>query len=109
MPSPSTRKAEITSSRKAGPPSAFILIAVAASQYRTGALDESWAGLLQTESAAEHRGEHLAVVAARGLRALQAAVGRLGLHRIVRHEEEDVLLEVHTRDPRSVARRTGLL
>ena len=41
--------------------------------------------------------------------AVQATVGRLGLHRIVRHEEEDVLLEVHTRDPRSVARRTGLL
>jgi SAM-dependent methyltransferase len=41
--------------------------------------------------------------------AVQAAVGRLGLHRLVRHEEEDVLLEVHARDPRSVARRTGLL
>ncbi|WKK70722.1 hypothetical protein Q0F99_13075 [Rathayibacter oskolensis] len=40
---------------------------------------------------------------------MQRAVGRLGLHRLVRHEEEDVLLEVHTRDARSVARRTGLL
>ncbi|MWV49137.1 methyltransferase domain-containing protein [Rathayibacter sp. VKM Ac-2803] len=41
--------------------------------------------------------------------AVQRAVGRLGLHRLVRHEEEDVLLEVHSRDGRSAARRTGLL
>ncbi|SMH45759.1 Nodulation protein S (NodS) [Rathayibacter oskolensis] len=40
--------------------------------------------------------------------AVQRAVGRLGLTRLVRHEEEDVLLEVHSRDGRSVARRTGL-
>ena len=39
-------------------------------------MDESWTTLLQAESVAEHRGEHLAVVAARGLRALQAALGR---------------------------------
>ena len=58
-----------------GSPSAFILLAVGASQYRTGALDESWTTLLQAESAAEHRGEHLVLVAAPGLRALHAAVG----------------------------------
>jgi DNA-binding CsgD family transcriptional regulator len=39
-------------------------------------VDESWTTLLHAESIAEDRGEHLAVVAARGLRALQAAVGR---------------------------------
>ena len=59
-----------------GPPSAFILLAVGSSQYRTGAVDESWTTLLHAESIAEDRGEHLAVVAVRGLRALQAAVGR---------------------------------
>jgi SAM-dependent methyltransferase len=41
--------------------------------------------------------------------AVQAAVGELGLRRLARHEEEDVLLEVHARDGRSVARRTGLV
>lgn len=41
--------------------------------------------------------------------AVQRAVGELGLHRIARHEEEDVILEVHSRDDRSVARRTGLV
>lgn len=41
--------------------------------------------------------------------AVQHAVGELGLTRLARHEEEDLLLEVHTRDGRSVARRTGLL
>ncbi|TDX76045.1 nodulation protein S (NodS) [Rathayibacter sp. PhB151] len=41
--------------------------------------------------------------------AVQSAVAGLGLHRIARHEEEDLLLEVHSRDGRSVARRTGLL
>ncbi|KZX22515.1 class I SAM-dependent DNA methyltransferase [Rathayibacter tanaceti] len=40
--------------------------------------------------------------------AVQAAVAGLGLHRLARHEEEDLLLEVHSRDGRSVARRTGL-
>ncbi|AZZ57138.1 class I SAM-dependent DNA methyltransferase [Rathayibacter iranicus] len=41
--------------------------------------------------------------------AVQAAVAELGLHRLARHEEEDLLLDVHARDPRSVARRTGLV
>nr|WP_258072465.1 nodulation S family protein [Rathayibacter sp. AY1E9] len=41
--------------------------------------------------------------------AVQSAVAELGLHRLARHEEEDVLLEVHARDSRSVARRTGLV
>ena len=41
--------------------------------------------------------------------AVQSAVAGLGLRRIARHEEEDLLLEVHSRDGRSVARRTGLL
>ena len=58
-----------------GTPSAHILLALGSSQFRTGAVDESWTTLLQAESAAEHRGEHLAVVSARGLRALQAALG----------------------------------
>ena len=59
-----------------GTPSAHILLALGSSQFRTGAVDESWTTLLQAESAAEHRGEHLAVVSARGMRALQAALGR---------------------------------
>ncbi|NQX13277.1 PIG-L family deacetylase [Microbacteriaceae bacterium VKM Ac-2855] len=37
------------------------------------------------------------------------AVARLRLPRLARIEEEDLLLEVYSRDPRSVARRTGLL
>lgn len=41
--------------------------------------------------------------------AVQRAVGELGLHRLARHEEEDLLLDVHSRDERSVARRTGLV
>lgn len=40
---------------------------------------------------------------------VQRAVSRLRLRRLVRHEEEDLLLEVHSRDGRSVARRTGLM
>jgi hypothetical protein len=32
-----------------------------------------------------------------------------GLTRLVRHEEEDFLLDVYSRDARSVARRTALL
>ncbi|GAA0575865.1 SAM-dependent methyltransferase [Paractinoplanes ferrugineus] len=32
-----------------------------------------------------------------------------GLHRIARHEEPDFVLEVFSRDPRSVARRAGLV
>lgn len=41
---------------------------------------------------------------------VHAALGRApGLHRLVRHEEEDLLLEVFSTDGRSVARRTGLL
>ncbi|PPF23744.1 class I SAM-dependent DNA methyltransferase [Rathayibacter rathayi] len=41
--------------------------------------------------------------------AVQAAVADLDLHRLARHEEEDVVLEVHAWDSRSVARRTGLM
>ncbi|MBG6055022.1 LmbE family N-acetylglucosaminyl deacetylase [Salinibacterium sp. CAN_S4] len=41
--------------------------------------------------------------------AVHAAIAGLGLHRIVRHEEEDFILEVLSRDPRSVARESGLL
>jgi LmbE family N-acetylglucosaminyl deacetylase len=41
--------------------------------------------------------------------AVHEAIAGLGLHRIVRHEEEDFVLEVFSRDARSVARRTGLL
>ena len=37
------------------------------------------------------------------------AIAGLGLDRLVRHEEEDFVLEVFSRDARSVARRTGLL
>ncbi len=40
---------------------------------------------------------------------VHAAIEGLGLERIVRHEEEDFLLEVFSRDPASVARQTGLL
>ncbi|MDJ0333802.1 PIG-L family deacetylase [Salinibacterium sp. G-O1] len=40
---------------------------------------------------------------------VHAAIDGIGLHRIVRHEEEDFILEVFSRDPRSVARTTGLL
>ncbi|ALS57612.1 class I SAM-dependent DNA methyltransferase [Rathayibacter toxicus] len=41
--------------------------------------------------------------------AVAEAVDELGLHRIARHDEEDLLLEVHALDARSIARRTGLL
>ncbi|MBF4462964.1 MULTISPECIES: SAM-dependent methyltransferase [unclassified Rathayibacter] len=41
--------------------------------------------------------------------AVQQAVARLGLPRVVRHEEEDLLLEVYARDGDSVARRAGLV
>jgi hypothetical protein len=41
--------------------------------------------------------------------AVQRAVAGLGMPRLARHEEEDLILEVHSRDERSVARRTGLL
>lgn len=41
--------------------------------------------------------------------AVHEAIDRLGLDRILRHEEEDFVLEVFSRDARSVARRTGLL
>lgn len=40
--------------------------------------------------------------------AVHAAVAGLGLYRLARHEEEDLLLEVHACDGRSVAQRTGL-
>ena len=38
-----------------------------------------------------------------------AIAEHLGLHRLVRHEEDDFVLEVFSDDPRSVAGRTGLL
>ena len=59
----------------AGAPSGFMLLALGVSCFRTGEADASWATLVEAESVAEDRGEPLAVVAARGLRALQAAVG----------------------------------
>jgi LuxR family transcriptional regulator, maltose regulon positive regulatory protein len=59
----------------AGAPSGFMLLALGVSRFRTGEADASWATLVEAESVAEDRGEPLAVVAARGLRALQAAVG----------------------------------
>ncbi|MGV8895123.1 MAG: PIG-L family deacetylase [Rhodoglobus sp.] len=40
---------------------------------------------------------------------VHTAIAGLGLNRIVRHEEEDFILEVFSRDPHSVARTTGLL
>ncbi|MFI1990522.1 SAM-dependent methyltransferase [Actinoplanes sp. NPDC020271] len=41
---------------------------------------------------------------------VHAALARLPeLHRVARHEEPDFLLEVFSRDPASVARRSGLL
>lgn len=58
----------------AGTPSGYILLALGSSQFRTGAVDESWVTLQRAESAAEHRDEHLAVVSARGMRALQAVL-----------------------------------
>ncbi|BCY08201.1 class I SAM-dependent methyltransferase [Actinoplanes sp. L3-i22] len=49
-------------------------------------------------------GEH-----ARGGDEVHAALaGVPGLHRLARHEEADFLLEVFSRDPASVARRSGL-
>jgi ATP/maltotriose-dependent transcriptional regulator MalT len=59
----------------AGAPSGFMLLALGVSRFRTGEADASWAALVEAESVAEDRGEPLAVVTARGLRALQAAVG----------------------------------
>ena len=40
--------------------------------------------------------------------AVHEAIAGLGLHLLVRHEEEDFVLEVFSRDARSIARRTGL-
>ncbi len=40
--------------------------------------------------------------------AVQAALGGLGLRLIARHDEQDFLLQVWSRDPRSVAQREGL-
>jgi LuxR family maltose regulon positive regulatory protein len=56
-------------------PGGHILLALGSSQLRAGAVDESWATLQRAESAAEQRDEHLVVVSARGMRALQAALG----------------------------------
>ncbi|HEX5812904.1 MAG TPA: LuxR C-terminal-related transcriptional regulator, partial [Pseudonocardia sp.] len=58
----------------AGPSSGFVLLALGVSQFRAGELDAAWVTLSQAESAGEERGEPVAVVAARGLRALQAAL-----------------------------------
>ena len=44
------------------------------SQFRAGELDAAWVTLSEAESAGEERGEPVAVVAARGLRALLAAL-----------------------------------
>lgn len=41
--------------------------------------------------------------------AVHEAVGALGLHRLARHEEDDFILEVFSRDSRSVAAAEGLL
>ena len=41
--------------------------------------------------------------------AVHAAIGELGLHRLARHEEADFVLEVWSRDERSVAAVEGLL
>ena len=60
---------------EAGAPSGYLLLALGVSRFRLGELDASWAALVEAESVAEDRGEPLAVVAARGLRALQAAIG----------------------------------
>jgi ATP/maltotriose-dependent transcriptional regulator MalT len=62
-----------------GASSGFVLLARGVSQFRAGELDAAWVTLSQAESAGEERGEPVAVVAARGLRALQAALdGRPG-------------------------------
>jgi LuxR family transcriptional regulator, maltose regulon positive regulatory protein len=59
--------------------SGFLLLALGVSQYRAGRLAESSRTLADAESVGDDRGEHLAVVAARGLRALQAVLlGRPG-------------------------------
>jgi LuxR family transcriptional regulator, maltose regulon positive regulatory protein len=58
--------------------SGFLRLALGVSQYRAGRLAESSRTLADAESVGDDRGEHLAVVAARGLRALAAA--QLGRH-----------------------------
>ena len=59
--------------------SGFVLLARSVSQFRAGELDAAWVTLSEAKSAGEERGEPVAVVAARGLRALQAALdGRPG-------------------------------
>ena len=80
------------------PRSGFVLLALGASRFRTGEHDASWSALVEAETLAEERGEALAVVAARGLRALLAAVGG--------RPEEATLLAASAE---AVAERNGLV
>lgn len=61
---------------RAATSSGFVLLARRVSQFRAGELYAAWVTLSEAESAGEERGEPVAVVAARGLRALLAALDR---------------------------------
>jgi LuxR family transcriptional regulator, maltose regulon positive regulatory protein len=61
-----------------GPVPTPVLVILGVARHRAGLLDASGRILAEAESVAEDRGEHLAVVSARGIRALQAV--RQGRH-----------------------------